>query len=505
MIYKLMLIVLGCFVHSSLVANAPTHQPRRITATFSLQFVTENQSLDRKSDLKYWAFLPHEWSNQKNIHILEMRPKPTKKMVMRHEHGTLAYWDFSKREEESRFTVQISFTADLYPDEYAIDPERVPDNYQFDAPELAPYLSNDSLAFITSEIQEIANELTRDVGDPFLKVRNIFRWVLLHMEHQFPVSQRGTRAILTNALNEQQSLFGGDSAEYAWLFTALCRAANIPARPVVGFLAKEGWETPHTWTEFYLPAQGWIPADVFLADSKEMIAEFSNGHDQFYYLGNLDNYHLVFYKGSLLPLKPNCPFDSKPFVAENRIWYAPIGLLNFAKFTNVNAFLKVESSAFLASAYTNPEYGIEMNLGQIWLRQPVENLGWYFLKEQFTSEDKTIALTLVGRKLPAHQRTIAVEQAADLEIQSLKQTDEHYQVLSTETLDTEGKTWRHVIATTKSQGVKQKEMRAYLIADGSLYWIIISAPEKIYSKHEKLFGKIVQHLKIEPPNRRTIQ
>ncbi|MFZ5518025.1 MAG: transglutaminase-like domain-containing protein [Candidatus Zhuqueibacterota bacterium] len=505
MIQKLLLVVLGCMLNSALFANAPTHQPRRITATFSLQIVTENQSLDRKNDLKYWAFLPQEWSNQKNVKILEMHPKPNKKAAMSDEHGTLAYWDFSKRKEATNLTVQIRFTADLYHDEHAIDPQAVPDGHRFDDRELVAYLSNDSLAFITPEIQEISNEVTRNVSDPFLKVRNIFRWVLLHMEHQFPVMQRGTRTILANALNEQQSVFGGDSAEYTWLFVALCRAAHIPARPVVGFLAKEGWETPHTWAEFYLPAHGWIPSDVFLADSKEMIAEFSNGNDQFYYMGSLDNYHLVFYKGSLMPLQPNCPYSSEPFVSANRIWYAPVGILNFAKFTNVNAFLHVENSAFLTETYINPEFGIEMHLGRIWLLHKVEDLGLYFLKEHFTNEDKTISLTLVGRNLPANQRTISVDQAVDLEIQTLERTDERYHVLSKQNHDINGKTWRHLIATTESQGAKQKEMRAYLVIDGSLYWIIISAPQKIYSKHEKLFGKIVQQLKIEPPNRRTIE
>jgi len=47
----------------------------------------------------------------------------------------------------------------------------------------------------------------------------------------------------------------GDCTEFAYLFTALCRASKIPARPIAGYICEDNCLlTPvnyHTWAEFY--------------------------------------------------------------------------------------------------------------------------------------------------------------------------------------------------------------------------------------------------------------
>jgi hypothetical protein len=56
----------------------------------------------------------------------------------------------------------------------------------------------------------------------------------------------------------------GDCGYFSALFTAACRQAGIPARPITGFsLGSNQW---HVWAEFFVPSYGWIPVDPSYAD-----------------------------------------------------------------------------------------------------------------------------------------------------------------------------------------------------------------------------------------------
>jgi len=55
----------------------------------------------------------------------------------------------------------------------------------------------------------------------------------------------------------------GEAGEYAALFVALCRAAGVPARPLVGRSGLTGpSEAWHCWAEFMLPGGAWVPVDT---------------------------------------------------------------------------------------------------------------------------------------------------------------------------------------------------------------------------------------------------
>lgn len=59
----------------------------------------------------------------------------------------------------------------------------------------------------------------------------------------------------------------GDCGFFASAFSAACRNAGIPARPITGFLA--GTSEWHVWAEFYIPGHGWIPVDPSFADGED--------------------------------------------------------------------------------------------------------------------------------------------------------------------------------------------------------------------------------------------
>jgi hypothetical protein len=97
-------------------------------------------------------------------------------------------------------------------------------------------------------------------------VRNILKWMRKHIEYK---NERNTALALDfKSVDEIVERGHAECRGYAVLFTALCRAAGIPARPVWGLnrippspmQAKGDWAS-HNWSEVYFPGSGWVPVD----------------------------------------------------------------------------------------------------------------------------------------------------------------------------------------------------------------------------------------------------
>jgi len=96
--------------------------------------------------------------------------------------------------------------------------------------------------------------------------RNILAWMKKNVEYKLintPVDKLDFEMV--------EDLVQRGHAEcrgYAMLFTALCRAADIPARPIWGLTRvsagqdqRYGVIASHNWSEFYVPGCGWVPVD----------------------------------------------------------------------------------------------------------------------------------------------------------------------------------------------------------------------------------------------------
>jgi len=99
-----------------------------------------------------------------------------------------------------------------------------------------------------------------------------FRWVVDNV--QYAGYLRNNRGALY-ALRHRQ----GDCTEFMYLFAALCRANNIPARCMGGYICKENIilkpANYHNWAEFYIDGE-WSISDpqkkVFMKDASNYIA-----------------------------------------------------------------------------------------------------------------------------------------------------------------------------------------------------------------------------------------
>ncbi|HUT69837.1 MAG TPA: transglutaminase domain-containing protein [Desulfatiglandales bacterium] len=120
------------------------------------------------------------------------------------------------------------------------------------------------------EISRVAKELKG--SKPVVTAENIFRWVAGNMEYTGYL--RNSRGALY-ALRDKK----GDCTEFMYLFAALCRANNIPARCIGGYICPENAVLKpnglHNWVE--LRDNGvWNIADpqrnVFMQDPSHYIA-----------------------------------------------------------------------------------------------------------------------------------------------------------------------------------------------------------------------------------------
>jgi tetratricopeptide (TPR) repeat protein len=102
--------------------------------------------------------------------------------------------------------------------------------------------------------------------------RNILAWMKKNVEYKL---EKGSIAELDfKTVDELAQRGHAECRGYAMLFTALCRAADIPARPIFGLMRMSpgqeqrfGDIAPHNWAEFYAPGVGWVAVDPQKAET----------------------------------------------------------------------------------------------------------------------------------------------------------------------------------------------------------------------------------------------
>ncbi len=101
-------------------------------------------------------------------------------------------------------------------------------------------------------IREKAKEIIGNTVDATEAARMIMRWVFGSLEKEAVAS-------IPSALDVLKSM-KGDCNEHSVLYAALCRAARIPAKVVVGLVYLDSAFYYHAWNEVYL--KKWVPVDA---------------------------------------------------------------------------------------------------------------------------------------------------------------------------------------------------------------------------------------------------
>jgi transglutaminase-like putative cysteine protease len=124
-------------------------------------------------------------------------------------------------------------------------------------PDIKPFLgSTDRINPNSSAVITIARQLK--TSDNIETINNTLYWIKKNITYK-----REGFSSVDEVLHRRYAECGGHSA----LFSALCRANNIPAREVWGVVEADISFTPvghlkgHLWSEVYLNGVGWIPVE----------------------------------------------------------------------------------------------------------------------------------------------------------------------------------------------------------------------------------------------------
>lgn len=145
-----------------------------------------------------------------------------------------------------------------------------------------------------------ANGVVAGKRNTWEKTRAIYDHIIANIhdsEHPELPTEAASGGNVAATLKSQR----GTSVDMASAFVALCRAAGIPARTVIGFKLpqrmRQGMITGHHgWAEFWLEGSGWVPVDP--AEGKR------NAARRDYYFGSLDADRLAITRDRDLTLVP---------------------------------------------------------------------------------------------------------------------------------------------------------------------------------------------------------
>lgn len=139
-------------------------------------------------------------------------------------------------------------------------------------------------------VVEIAASLRRGRASPFRIAEAAYVTTLDALVYALGLQDRSALAGLESGY--------GDDFTYAMLFTALTRAARVPARPVGGVLVTADEQVyPHFWAEFFVSGIGWIPVDPALGDGAFPAGFPVPESPRRFYFGNLDSHRVAFHHG----------------------------------------------------------------------------------------------------------------------------------------------------------------------------------------------------------------
>jgi len=265
----------------SVYTNPITYQ---VTRTLTIT------NTDARIDLaRVWLPSVVAWDSQTNIIPIGTTPNPNKVSNDANYGNSVLYWEFhNKPAKDSSVTIKDEFTYTCYQINYKVDINKIgaydktSSDYQlFTRPE--KYVESDDV-----RIMSVAEQLQQGKTNPYVIAGAIYGWVIDNLAYRKVGGLKGAKFALENGY--------GECGDYSALFTALCRAAGIPARTVVGrwaTLIRDDW---HVWAEFYLPGYGWLPVDPTNADLNK------KGRACF---GNLDNKRLILHKSFTVVLQPS--------------------------------------------------------------------------------------------------------------------------------------------------------------------------------------------------------
>ena len=250
------------------------HNPLKYDGEYTFELLFNEYN--KVNSLSVYIPTPTEWDSQKNVTLIAHSPDGN--ISSDKNYGKYIYFDRNDLINNALSTKQ-EFTFVVYEITTNTKVENVVE-YNNESPLFIEYTKHENKIeknYFVDKIQVIVG----DEENPIKRARRIYDYVIDSVSYE---SQGGVLQGAKYCYENKEGECGDSSA----LFIAMCRAAGIPARPVVGFWADPAYGSAHVWAEFYVQDIGWIPVDPTIGlQSKEK---------REYYFGNMDNKRLIMSK-----------------------------------------------------------------------------------------------------------------------------------------------------------------------------------------------------------------
>lgn len=244
-------------------------------------------SVDSPSSIRLYFPRPVLSSAQSEASMTESNPPPT---IENHQNSSVYQLEVDKGSAQGKKRFQENFVVTTREVNTTVNESLVPQSYSGMSAQLFE-LATQADSVVPSSDARVASLSRAIIGketNPFKKARLVYNY----MTENFTLSKNASDTPL-----EPRALLRlkkGDAYDIAILYTALLRAAGVPALPDCGVAIDRAMKTkPHWWSEFYILGAGWIPVDVAMGMGME-----GAENPREYYFGNIDSRRVVFSRGA---------------------------------------------------------------------------------------------------------------------------------------------------------------------------------------------------------------
>ncbi|MCI1208504.1 MAG: IPT/TIG domain-containing protein [Treponema sp.] len=249
---------------------------------------------------------PHESASQPFVKLTECKPEPT----IENYRNTIIHQIQASELGETKVRFKQSFVISVYDVTTTVRASRVKPYTEKNSMLYTEYTKSDACVPSDNEaVRNLCTAIIRNEHNPYTQAKVIYDYLLVN--YKLLQNVRTGNVAVTDMLRTKT----GDAYDFTMLYTALLRAAGIPAMPVSGVLVQSTLTTKnHWWCRFYLENFGWIPADPALGAGLENKPFHKKEDPGTFYFGNLDSQHIAFSLGWN---------DIKPALQNSKTLYRP--------------------------------------------------------------------------------------------------------------------------------------------------------------------------------------
>lgn len=238
-------------------------------------------------DIKVWLAEPLN-SNLQKVRSFSVKPKPIKSYNDCQGNKVLYFKFVNNKQNYLHMIVELKLW------QYQIGLEKLKIDKSKD---VSRYLKNENFLEQTKDIKKIAKSILKDSKSELDRIKAAFIFTVDNFNYKYPVVKRGVRNFNFNKLQ-------GDCGEYSSFFVAVCRAMEIPARNVSGYVIYPGANKvmEHGWASIHTKSHGWLDFDTqYAALEKNKV----NGLKK--YFAARSDYRIAFINGFNIPIRPKIP------------------------------------------------------------------------------------------------------------------------------------------------------------------------------------------------------